>query len=95
LYLELIFLIKRVKPKKKIKKKKNQKKTVMSYIHNASRARITIRLISAYINSSAEKNNVRRLGDSILYLSLAGKESFLYKKKLSMYEKILEKKKFY
>jgi len=91
----LIFLIKRTKPKKKLKKKKAQPKAVISFLQKNSRNNITIRLMSAYLNRSTEKKNIRRLGDAILYLVLAGKESFLYKKKLSMYEKILEKKKFY
>jgi len=95
LYLELIFLLKRVKPKKKLKKKKNIPKTLISYIPNHSRANITLRIINSYVNNSNTYNNVIRIGNALMYLVLAGKNSFLYKKKLSMYNKLLEKKKFY
>jgi hypothetical protein len=95
LYLELIFLIKRVKPKKKLKKKKIQKKVMVSYLPQKARTNITIRLINAYLNSSPTHNKVFRVGDALLYLILSGKNSFLYTKKLSMYNKLLEKKKFY
>jgi hypothetical protein len=95
LYLELIFLIKKVKPRKKLKKKKLQPKSLISYLPLRSRATITIRLINAYINRANIFYNVARLGDAILYLLFSGKNSFLYKKKISMYDKILEKKKFY
>jgi hypothetical protein len=95
LYLELIFLIKRVKPKYKKRKKKSVVKNLVSYLPKNARLKITTRLISAYINSSAEHHNIERIGNSLFYLILSGKESFLYKKKISMYEKILEKKKFY
>lgn len=95
LYAELIFLIKRVKPKKKLKKKKVQQKLLVSYLPGSTRLNITLRMISAYINSSNTNDKTYRLGDSLLYLILAGKSSFIYKKKLSMYNKLLEKKKFY
>jgi len=95
LYSELIFIIKKVKAKKKKKKKKLQPKILVSYLPKSSRANITIRLINAYLNNSPARRGVGRLGDALLYLVLSGKNSFLYKKKLSMYEKILEKKKFY
>jgi hypothetical protein len=95
LYLELLFLIKRIKPKKKVKKKKIQQKTMVSYLSPKSRVNVTIRLINAYINSSIERSKTKRIGDALLYLSFYGKKSFLYKKKLSMYNKLLEKKKFY
>lgn len=94
-YVELIFLIKRIKPKKKIKKKKIKTKMLVSYLPGPNRKNITLRLINSYLNSSINRTNLFRLGDSLLYLILEGKNSFLYKKKLSMYEKILEKKKFY
>ena len=94
LYLELIFLVKRIKIKKK-KKKKIQPRLLISYIHSTHRAGITIRLINAYITNSAGLSASSRLGDALLYLILSGKESFLYKKKISMYARILEKKKFY
>jgi hypothetical protein len=95
LYLELIFLIKRTKPKKKLKKKKLQQKMLVSYLPISARPKLTIRLIGAYINSSPTFNKTTRLGDALLYLILAGKNSFLYRKKLAMYNKLLEKKKFY
>jgi hypothetical protein len=95
LYLELLFLIKRIKPKKKLKKKKIQQKTMVSYLSPNSRVNITIRLINFYINSSTERYKIKRIGDALLYLSFAGKNSFLYRKKLAMYNKLLEKKKFY
>jgi len=96
LYTELIFLIKTIKPKsKKKRKKKIQLKSMVCYLNRSSRRNVTIRLINAYINSSGVHNNVARLGDSIMYLIFLGKNSFLYKKKISMYQKILEKKKFY
>jgi len=94
LYLELIFLIKKIKPKRK-KRKKFQPKVLISYLPRSGRTNIAIRLISAYLNSSSARYNVARLGDALLYLILSGKNSFLYKKKLSLYNKILEKKKFY
>jgi hypothetical protein len=95
LYAELVFLIKRIKPKKKLKKKKLQQKLLVSYLPGSTRSNITLRMISAYVNSSSTHDKVHRLGDSLLYLILAGKSSFIYKKKISMYNKLLEKKKFY
>ncbi len=93
--LELLFLIKRIKPKKKTKKKKSQPKTMVSYLSQKSRSSITIRVINAYLNQSNERTNTKRIGDSMLYLAFSGKNSFLYKKKILMYNKLLEKKKFY
>ena len=93
--LELLFLIKRIKPKKKTKKKKNQTKTMVSYLSQKSRYSITIRVINAYLNRFNERSGDKRIGDSILYLAFSGKNSFLYKKKILMYNKLLEKKKFY
>jgi len=94
--LFLIFILKKIKPKKKMKKrKKTPLKIKISYISQRQRLGVTIRLINAYINSSPERLNVHRLGDALLYLLLAGKESFLYKKKVLMYSKLLERKKFY
>lgn len=95
LNLELLFLIKKVKPKKKIKKKKNLQKTLVSYLPQRSRFSITIRIINAYLNQSTERSKINRVRDSLLYLVFSGKSSFLYKKKLAMYNKLLEKKKFY
>jgi len=95
LYLELIFLIKRVKPKKKLKKKKIQPKLLVSYLPSHVRPKITIRLLNSYINSSAAFTKDARLTGSLLYLILSGKNSFLYKKKLALYNRLLEKKKFY
>ncbi len=95
LYLELIFLIKKVKPKKKLKKKKTSLKTLVSYIPNNTRSNITLRIINSYVNNASTYNSVVKIGNAIMYLAFAGKNSFLYKKKLSMYNKLLEKKKFY
>jgi hypothetical protein len=41
------------------------------------------------------RTNVKRFGGALLYLILSGKESFLFKKKMALYSKLLEKKKFY
>jgi hypothetical protein len=95
LNLELLFLIKKVKPKKKLKKKKNQQKTLVSYLSQRSRVSVTTRVINAYLNQSNERSKSTRIRDSLLYLVFSGKSSFLYKKKLAMYNKLLEKKKFY
>ena len=95
LYLELLFLIKRVKPKKKLKKKKLQSKSLVSYLPNKARYNITVRLINAYINNSTTHSKTERMGDALMYLILSGKNSFLYRKKITMYNKLLEKKKFY
>jgi len=97
LNVELIFLIKRLKPasKKKKKKKKISNKMIISYLPTLSRQSITTRLISAYINSSLTKSSIERLGGAIMYLIFTGKNSFLYKKKIAMYQRILDKKKFY
>lgn len=95
LNLELLFLIKKIKPKKKLKKKKNQQKTMVSYLSQRSRVSITTRIINAYLNQSNERIHIDRIRDSLLYLAFSGKSSFLYKKKLAMYNKLLEKKKFY
>ena len=95
LYLELVFLIKKIKPKKKSKKKKNIPKILVSYVPKNTRSNITLRIINTYINNSGIFNNNIRLGNSLLYLVLSGKNSFLYKKKLNLYSKLLEKKKFY
>lgn len=95
LNLELLFLIKKVKPKKKLKKKKHTPKTLVSYLSQKSRTSITVRLINAYLNQSSDRDRSVRMRDALLYLVFSGKNSFLYKKKLSMYNKLLEKKKFY
>jgi hypothetical protein len=68
---------------------------MISYLSPNSRINVTIRLINFYLNSSIERDKIKRIGDALLYLSFAGKNSFLYRKKLSMYNKLLEKKKFY
>lgn len=91
--LEIIFLLKKVKLKKK--KKASIPKVLISYIPSRARASITLRLINSYINNSSITNNTIRVGNALLYLALSGRNSFLYKKKLTMYNKLLEKKKFY
>lgn len=93
--IELLFLIKKLKPTKKTKKQKSTPKYIISYISKKSRLSITLRVINSYINSNDTFLNHIRLGNSLLYLMLGGKNSFLYKKKLSLYTKLLEKKKFY
>lgn len=93
--LELLFLIKKIKPKKKVKKKKNQQKTMVSYLSQKSRVSITTRVINAYLNQTNERIRSNRIRDALIYLVFSGKNSFLYKKKLAMYNKLLEKKKFY
>lgn len=95
LYLELVFLIKKIKPKKKLKKKKHVPKVLISYVPKNTRSNITLRIINTYINNSYVFDKSVRLGNSLLYLALSGRNSFLYKKKLNMYSKLLEKKKFY
>jgi hypothetical protein len=80
LYLELVFLIKRVKPKKKLKKKKIQQKLLVSYLSAHTRSKITIRLIASYLNSFTNFDKTVRIGSAMLYLILAGKHSFLYQK---------------
>lgn len=90
--LEMIFLLKKVKLKKK--KKASIPKISISYIPSRARASITLRVINSYINNSSITNNSVRVGNALLYLTLSGKNSFLYKKKLMMYNKLLEKKKF-
>jgi hypothetical protein len=93
---ELIFLIKNVRPKRKKKTKKHkQLKAIMVYLPFKKRATLTTRLISTYLSYGSSRSIEQRFGDSLFYLILAGRESFLYKKKLAMYTKILEKKKFY
>ncbi len=95
LYLELVFLIKRVKPRKKLKKRKKQAKVLISYLPPQARVSITTRLINAYITRIVGRYAAPRVADGILYLVFSGKNSFLYKKKLAIYEKLIEKKKFY
>lgn len=95
LYLEFIFLVKKVKPKKKSKKRKQPSKMLISYIPTRSRSGITLRVINAYINGLDNRSKTARIAHSLLYLALSGKTSFLYIKKLTMYNKLLEKKKFY
>jgi len=93
-YLELVFLIKKIRSRRK-KKKQVQVKLKISYLPRRQRRSITIRLISAYLKNYNLQNNASRFSNGLLYLVLSGKNSFLYKKKLSLYNKLLEKKKFY
>jgi hypothetical protein len=95
LYTELLFLVTRIRPSRKKRKKTMQTKLRISYLSKYSRQSVTIRLINSYLVNFDAQNNILRFGDALLYLSLEGKNSFLYKKKLAMYSKILEKKKFY
>lgn len=95
MYLELIFILKKIQPKKKTKKKKIVPKTLIAYIPHRNRLTTTLRILNGYINSSTTLNSPVRIGNALLYLVLSGKQSFLYKKKIMMYNKLLEKKKFY
>jgi len=81
LHLELIFLLKKIRPKKKLKKKKITPKISINYISGTKRVTTTLRVINAYLNSSTIQNNVARIGNALLYLTLSEKNSFLYKKK--------------
>ncbi len=94
-YLELIFLIKKIHPKKKSKKIKQIPKLRILYVPRRRRVVVTLRLINSYLNNFNLRTKLLRVGNAILYLLLAGKQSFLYKKKLAVCTKLLEKKKFY
>lgn len=93
--LELVFIIKKVKPKKKLKKKKIVPKVLISYVSRTVRPKITTRVINAYLVNFDLRNVVSRFGNALMYLALSGKQSYLYKKKTIMYTRLLEKKKFF
>ncbi len=97
-YMELLFILKKTKILKKKKKKntKNSKiKIKVSFVAKHNRSAVTTRLISLYINQFALATKNHRVRTGLFYLLLSGKQSVLYLKKLSMYNTLLEKKKFY
>jgi len=94
-YLELIFIAKRAKVKKKKKKKTLLPKLTVVYIPHSMRTSVTLRIMNAYFNKFAVFKKCDRISSALIYLTLAGKTSVLYRKKIIMYNKLLEKKRFF
>lgn len=90
--IELVFIIKKSRTKKK--KKKPSTKIIIKYLPKRARTTLTLRLINMYIKTYNERHLNKRIENGLFYLSLAGKSSFLYQKKLGLYSKLLEKRKF-
>lgn len=94
--LELVFLVKRIKPLRKKKKKRTiSAKLKVSYVPGHLRKKITFRWINAYCVSYRARTAPEKFINALCYLVLAGSTSFLHKKKLTLYKRLLEKKKFY
>lgn len=93
-YTELVFLLKRIRTKKR-KKTQIQTRLKISYVGRGQRQNITLRLINEFCKAQALPKVGSRYVSGLLYLFLSGRRSFLYKKKMSLYNKLLEKKKFY
>lgn len=92
--LEFIFILKKQKLKRR-KKKKLPPKLIFSYVAKTHRQSLTLRILNTYFNNYDLYTKQSAYTNAILYLLLTQKQSFLYKKKLSMYIRLLEKKKFY
>ena len=91
---DLVFFVKRIKPRKKLKKI-TPVRTSIEYIPRYKRFQLTTRILASYINNCNARTLSTQITTAVLYLAFFGKQSFLYKKKISIYQKLMEKKKFY